>query len=174
MTKRITVDDFKVDTTLLLPQRVASFLHWGAEKLPRQFFRLNIITKAVMGYARTPRDGSDEVLRMRRTVSASTKFLVADYERSLINDRVLGYRASVDSADTLVHALPGRVSRYRAAATAVQTTVGIIDAKSIPNTAALQPWKQWLDRDVGAVMKQLNDPSYFTKLLPPAPEAKKE
>mgnify|MGYP000323885556 CR=1 FL=1 len=44
----------------------------------------------------------------------------------------------------------------------------IIDLKSIPDTPENRPLKQWYQRDVKGILKQIASPEYLAKMLPPA------
>jgi len=164
----LDIRGFKPDYKQALTTRAAHFLHWAAINYPRQYTPYNVLVKAVQGYSKMPQLKSEEVERMRAGMTRVREILRTRFQRELDSVPGIGVRATVDSADTLTVSLPKRMRRLESAKKAVTQTVSLIDTASIPDTAEMKPWKAWLNKDVGEVMKAITSPDFEKKLLPPA------
>lgn len=162
------LEAFPLDTGMSMPRRVAAFLDWWAEVHPYDFVGYHEITKAVMGYKKLPRLDTKEVESMKSVVGRAGGLLHEGYKRALVRKRGLGARASVDSADTIRHKAIERSRKVERGIVALAKLDEIIDLKSIPDTAENRPLKQWYQRDVRGIIKQLSTPEFLTKMLPPA------
>lgn len=161
------VSKFPLDTELTKPQRVAAFLDWWVRQHPFDFAGYHEITKAVNGYKHLPRLDTEEVVSMQGVVGRSAKILHHQYRRSLVRQRGLGARATVDSADAIRNKAVDRARKVERDIVALATLDEIIDLKSIPDTAENRPLKQWYQRDVKGILKQVSAPDFLQRLLPP-------
>lgn len=162
------IEAFPLDTGLTKPQRAAAFLDWWAHKHPYDFAAYNEILKAIEGYAKLPRMDTEEVEAVRGVVGRAANILHEKYRRGLVRQRGLGARATVDSADTIRHKAVDKSKRIERDIVALAKIDEIIDLKSIPDTAENRPLKQWYQRDVKGILKQIASPEYLAKMLPPA------
>lgn len=161
------IDAFPLDTGLKKPQRIAAFLDWWANHHPYDFVAYNEITKAVEGYKKLPRMDTDEVEHMRELVGRSGKVLQEKYKRVLVRQRGIGARATVDSMDAIRNRAVDRARNVERGIVALAKLDDIIDVKSIPDTAENKPLKQWYQRDVKGILKQVASPEFLAKMLPP-------
>lgn len=166
----LDIAKYTPDTKLSLTQRVAHYLDWAAGEFPKQFTNYNIVLKAIMGYARTPTLGSEEVESLRRNIGRVKQIMVKQYGREVVSAPGLGIRATVDDADTLTTALPRKITRLHSAQRAASATAELIDVSKVPDTAEMKPWKRWFSQDVKSALKTLTSPEMERKLLPPMQE----
>jgi hypothetical protein len=159
---------FPLDTGLSKPQRVASLLDWWAEKQRYDFLGYNEITKAVNGYKHMPRMDTEEVAVMRGLVGRAGKILQKKYKRALVRHRALGARATFDSVDAIRHKAVERTKKIERDIVALSDLDEIIDLKSITDTPENRPLKQWYQRDVKGILKQVASPEFRARMLPPA------
>ena len=162
------ISGFPLDTGLTKPQRVAAFLDWWAIKHPFDFAAYNEILKAIEGYNKLPRMDTEEVSAVRGITGRAAKVLHEKYKRSIVRRAGLGARATVDSADTIRHKAVDRSRKIERDIVALAKLDEIIDLKSIPDTPENRPLKQWYQRDVKGILKQIASPEYLAKMLPPA------
>lgn len=169
--RSLDVSEYDPDVSMALTARAAHCLDWAALAFPKQYVPYTHLLKAIMGYRRTPVEDNQEVLMLRRNMTRVREILLKKYGRVLDSQPGLGVRATVDDADTLTVALPKKMARFRAAKVGLATTVNLIDPAKVPNTPEYAPWKAWLNRSVKEVMRQISDPTFESKLLPPAKES---
>jgi hypothetical protein len=105
---------------------------------------------------------------MKGVVGRAGSILHENYKRALVRKRGLGARASVDSADTIRHKAIDRTKKVERDIVALSKLDEIIDLKSIPDTPENRPLKQWYQRDVRGILKQVSSPEFLAKMLPPA------
>jgi len=161
------LEAFPLDTALSKPQRVAAFLDWWAEHHPYDFAGYHEITKAIEGYKKLPRMDTDEVETMRGIVGRAAKLLHDKYRRELVRQRGLGARATVDSLDAVRNKAVDRARKVERDIVALHRLDEIIDVKSIPDTPENRPLKQWYQRDVKGILKQVATPEFLQRMLPP-------
>ncbi len=164
------VAGYSVNTKDPMSQRVAHFMDWSAKHHPGHYVPYNLILKAVMGYAKTPRLDSDEVERLRGKMQNVRKILLEKYSRTLDSQAGVGVRATTGSADVLVQALPKKMRQLLSAKNGVMQVAGLVDASQLPNTPEMKPWKEWLSRSVADVRKVIGSAEFERKLMPPATE----
>lgn len=164
----VDLSTYVKDDALPLSHRCADFLNWLCLKRPGVFAAPNIAVKAIMGYGHTPRLKSDEVDKLRTKYGTIRKVLRAKYNRDLIVESGVGIRASVDSADILVVNIPKAVTRLTSARNAVITTDSLIDMKTVPQTPALQPYRDMHNRQIKPLVKTLLSPAFEAQLALPA------
>lgn len=167
LTDAIARGEYSPDPKLRLPERTAHFLDWAAKAYPKSYAPYNYVLKAIMGYDKTPRLDTEEVLRVRGNISRVRAILQEKYGRDLDTVAQVGVRATVDDADTLTVALPKKVRRLDAARQSVSKTAALIDPARLPTTADLAPWKRWLTTDVRTVLKTIEAPEFARRMLPP-------
>jgi hypothetical protein len=162
------LEAFPLDTGLSKPQRAAAFLDWWAQKHPYDFAAYNEILKAIEGYTKLPRMDTEEVEQVRGIVGRAASILHEKFRRGLVRQRGLGARATVDSADAIRHKAVDKSRKIERDILALAKLDEIIDLKSIPDTPENRPLKQWYQRDVKGILKQIASPEYLAKMLPPA------
>lgn len=169
---KITGDSYPgSDPKLPKSHRIAHYLNWAADNIPYVFTQFNELLKRVEGRGRMPRLDSEDVNLLRRNVGSCKNILLQLYEREFISQPGVGVRASVDDTDRLKTVLPKRMNRFNAARKAAIQTASSIDLNNIPDTPLLKPYKDWMKRSVRDVIKDLSDPTFEKKLLPPLPTA---
>jgi hypothetical protein len=147
-----------------LTRRAAHFLDWLARKHPGQFVQYNVMYKSIMGFARTPRLDSEEVERMRKSLSRTKLILDRDYKRGMVRMPSVGVRATHSDEDRAVNELPAQVKRMHGAKQRVQRTVDAIDPRKITDAKI----RSWFKRDIGGVLRAMNQADFDVKALPPA------
>jgi len=168
------IDAFPLDTGLTKPQRAAAFLDWWATKHPFDFAAYNEILKAIEGYARLPRMDTEEVEGVRSIVGRAADILHEKYRRGLVRQRGLGARATVDSLDAIRHKAVDKARKIERDIVGLSKIDEIVDLKSIPDTAENRPLKNWYQRDVKGILKQIASPEYRAKMLPPSEKDAKD
>ncbi len=167
ITDAISAGEYKVQEKLRVPERMAHYLDWAAAKYPKAYTPYNFVLKAIMGFEKTPRLGSEDVDRLRGKITRTREILQELYGRDLDTQPGVGVRATVDDADTTTVALPKKVKRLAAASNSVKKTMDLIDPKKLPDTAEMAPWKKWLTTDVKTIVKTLSAPDFASRMLPP-------
>jgi hypothetical protein len=164
-----TVDlaQYKFDPEMRLPHRAAHFLDWLASRYPGHWVRANFVVKAINGYKHQPLERSDEVEVFRARMSTVKKGLGGVYGRTLITQRSVGMRASIDEADRLRNALPGKMKVLRGAKDRVMEEAQAIDLRKIPNTPENKPYKEWFAKDVQKVLDFIGTDDFDKRCLPP-------
>lgn len=168
------VADFPLDTGMSKPYRIAAFLEWWAVRHPHDFAAYNEVLKAIEGYRHMPRIDSEEVAALRTRIHSVERIMNEKYKRSLVRHRGLGVRATVDDVDMIRNKQVDRVKKVERSITAVVRLDGLIDTSKIPNTPENKPLKEWYSRDVKGIIKQIGDPRYLEKMLPPATKSDEE
>lgn len=147
-----------------LTRRAAHFLDWLARKHPGEYVQYNVLYKCILGIARTPRLDSEDVERMRRSLGRAKSILRREYNRGMVRRRSVGVRATFSDEDRATNELPAQVNRMRSAKQAVQSTVDAIDPRKITDAKI----RSWLKRDIGGVLRAMNQADFDVKALPPA------
>jgi hypothetical protein len=161
---------YEVDQGLSKVQRAAHFLNWSALHHPGTYVPFNELLRSIQGYERKPQLKSEEVEHLRKNGSAIKKALWENYKREVISLPGVGIRASTDDADVLTNVVPKRASRLQSAKNNFVKSVTNIDPTKIPNTPALKPHKDWLQKEIKDLVKQIGSAEFERKLLPPAIE----
>lgn len=172
--KRSNGAKYEIQLKLTSGQRAAHFLDWNAKHSPGEFTAYNMLFKQITGVARTPQLKSEEVEHLRRHSHSIRKTLFDKYGREMVSLPGVGVRASIDDADILKNVVPKKASRLQSARVGFLKTVSNIDQKNIPDTVELKPLKNWLNREVRELVKQISAPEFERKLLPPPAESTSE
>lgn len=161
---KIDVKAYRFDQSLAKTRRAAHFLDWLARKHPGEFVQYNIVLKAIMGYSRTPRLDSQEVVHLQQSMSRCRLILETEYDRGMITMPSVGVRATYDDDDRAKNELPTKMRRLSSAKQSVERTVNAIDPRKLTDARV----KRWLRSDVGGIMKALHQADFDVKALPPA------
>jgi len=161
------LEAFPLDNKMTKPQRVAALLDWWAGKYNYDFLGYNEITKAVNGYKHMPRMENQEVTDMRSIVGRAAKILQEKYKRGLVRHWALGARATAEDMDTIRNNVAAAARRHERSGVALVKLVDIVNVKNIPDTPENRPHRQWVQRDIMGIVKQLSEPNYMARLLPP-------
>ncbi len=164
-----SISDFHVDPEMRRPARIAAFLHWYAQHQPYVWAGYNEVLQATNGLGYKPRLSNDEVRVIKGAMHRAGQILMETYGRAVISNRGLGIRATVDAADTVRHVATKRAKRAERAIVSLAQVDEIVDVSAIPNTPENKALKQWYQRDVRGILKQVSDAEFLTKMLPPAP-----
>lgn len=159
---------YDIDLSLSQVQRAANFLDWSAKNHPGTYVAYNELLRSINGYSKKPQLKSDEVERLRKNSHAIKKNLWDKYKREIVSLPGVGIRASTDDADVLTNVVPKRATRLQSAKNSFVQTVTNIDPTKIPNTPALKPHKDWLQKEIRDLVKQIGSAEFERKLLPPA------
>lgn len=167
--KSYDVSKYKPDSSLTsFGARTAHFLDWAAGKFPKSFFPPNIILQAIQGLSRPPRSNAQEIQSVRNGMQIAQKYLLQRHSRTLIYENSLGYRATVDSEDVAVNAVPQRVARFNSSRVRLRASLDLINAKDLPNTEEGRMLKAYI-YNVKDATKSLFSPEFERRLLPPPP-----
>jgi len=168
--KKLTVDfnGYRPPEELAPNRRVAHCLNWAAEKFPYHYLQWNMVLKAIHGYRRLPRLDSEQVLHLKKSGAAIRKHLLKYHERIMDSEPGMGIRALVDDADKLRIAMPKKARRLITAKNSAEETAAHIDLAAVPDTPEYAPYKKWMARDVGGILKALNRARFDTRALPPS------
>ncbi len=163
--RRVTYADYKPQTLLSRPQRIAHFLDWAAINMPKQFHPYNIIVKMIQGYGHTPRNNNAEVVEIRNAMTRAKEVLRDKYHRGCYTDRNLGTRATVDAADHIENGLKRQVTRWIAGKRSIEKTTSVIDTSTLPQNDEGRKMLAYT-REVNGAIKLISD-ERVNKLLPP-------
>lgn len=167
--KALDIRGYKPDHKMSLPQRTAHYLNWAADTFPNAYTPYNLLLKAILGVAKTPRVNDEGVERLRRSLHQSVKkILRSQYNREIVSQPGYGVRATSSDLDMVQSSLTRKMRTLRSAKSAVALTVGMVDPSNIPNTAEAKPWKDWFTRSAKDIVKQLGEME--KKMLPPSTE----
>jgi hypothetical protein len=164
----IDFNGYKPPEELAPNRRVAHCLNWAAEKFPYQYIQWNIMLKAIHGYRRLPRLDSEQVLHLKKSATAVRKHLLKYHERIMDSEPGMGIRALVDDADNLTIAMPKKARRLVSAKNSAEETAAHIDLSAVPDTPEYAPYKKWMKRDMGGILKALERVKFDHRALPPA------
>jgi len=171
--KELSIAAYQTETKMTITNRAAHYLDWAARNYPQHYTQYNVLLKAIMGYDRMPSLSSKEVERLRNGLGRIRVALSTKYNRELVTQAGIGIRATINDADTLRNILPKKSRRLQSARTSFLGTVKNIDAASIPNTPEMLRLKEWLNRGVKEVVRQIGSKEFEQKLLPPPVDAAK-
>jgi len=168
--KKNVVDAIKaslcpLDTSQSDPMRVAVLLDWAAKEHPYEFIPYNFLLKAIRGFKQTPMVGSKDVERVRGRISPAKVILMRDFGRTVISLTGGGVRATVDDMDTAKNALPGQMSRVRAASASLVRTRNLVDIRALPRGPEGDQVRRWVTKNVDEVMKVVGAEGFMDKLL---------
>lgn len=178
--KKLQINQFKPEDKSIRG-RVTEFLLWCAERYPRCTITYEEITQAIFGLGRVPDPRSKNVKSVRGQMSSAGKLLLGQHAKTLITERGVGARASVDESDKARESLPGSVKNYQQAADKLKKVAESIDQLELSREikALVDPQlrqelsdvAEWHRELINKVIKNLNRPSTVKALLPPPPPA---
>ncbi len=163
--------DYEHDPKKGLADRAADALHWAAENFPKQFIAQNILLKAVMGYAKTPKLDSSEVEALRKKMTRIRKLLRVNFGRGLVSARGLGVRATVDDEDQLKTDVVAAANRFASASKSLQNAGSLVDIRNVAKTPENKPWIDWWNGKrggIGLAAQIAAVPNYINMLQPPS------
>lgn len=163
---KVDLAAYNLKQEMSLTRRAAHFLDWLARQHPGEFVQYNVLYQAVLGIARVPRLDSDDVERLRMNLNRSKDILRKEYNRGMVRKKSVGVRATYSDEDRATNELPGQVTRMRSAKKMVQGTYEAIDVAKVHDPRV----KAWLRRDIGGVIRALNQADFDLKALPPPRE----
>jgi len=141
--------------------QAAMFMVWAAEELPYRYIPMPIIVRMARGMNRTPRHDSPEVeLFKNNRFQRVKRILLEQYRRENDWGPGMGYRATVDSADTLRTAWKKRLRDILAAFKRAKAT-----GETINENQLTKKDREYFLSTRGAV-KKMDGPSLGGKLLP--------
>jgi hypothetical protein len=143
-------------------QRAAYCLDWAARKRAGKFIPYNEIVRCIDNTTSLPRMDSDEVAALRRSMTQVKNILFRKYERWATN-AVNAVRATT-GPDEVAAMCPRITRRIDSASGTLGRAWSLIDPKTMKD----QKLKEYCERVLGPLMKQLNAPSFQKNLLPPA------
>ena len=162
--------------------RTAEFLDYCAQKYPHSLITYEEITQAIYGLGRLPMSQSQNVKSVRGQMSSAGKRLMRDYNRTLVTERGVGARASVDNADKLRESVTKAAERHKRSADHLQSVCSMVDPKSLEKEIKelkgdpvlkeeMLELSRWLTDSMGKYLKSLDRPAIASALLPPPPSA---
>lgn len=164
---RLLVDEFPLDPKLSPIARAGAFFAYLAKKAPYQFCPPNLALKAVQGYAKCPRDTSDDVIKFRRKGSSIRRHLAEVYEKGLVVLKPLGLmRATVDDEDLATTQQVSEVARIRSSVAAAKRTNALITLQNIRDPGV----RTWLKSGVSPLLKALTEDDRIFRLMPAKPK----
>lgn len=152
------LNGFNVDTEQRMPHRVAHFLMYASKVAEGRYWPYNVILKAVMGYKHMPRNGTEEVKAVQRTMS-TTKRELQRHKFGFHYKAHLGVCALFNDNLKASQQLTTAVRRSAAAQHNVNKVVSIIDPSKLNAANAA-----YFD-NVSTVFKSIE--SRMVKCLPP-------
>jgi hypothetical protein len=149
--------------------RIAAFLDFWAQEHPYDFAQYNEVLKAIEGFGYMPRLENKECDGVRSRCYGAGRILRRMHQRELIRHPGLGVRATVDAMDKIRHVQTKKIARVEGTIKEVVDVDEHIDLKTIPDTPENRPLKQWYQRDMRAILRQLASPEVLARMLPPPP-----
>lgn len=164
---RALVDEYRFEAAMSMVERAAHFFDWLAKKAPYQLCPPNLAVKAVTGFARLPKETSDEVMRFRARGTSIRAALGRVYGRGFNVEAPLGMmRATVDDDDLASTQQVREVKRVRSSVNAVKRTNGLISPSKVRDPGI----RKWLNTGVAPLLKALEDDDRLFRLLPEKPK----
>jgi hypothetical protein len=167
---KLDLSGYSTNQELTNVRRAADFLDWFAQRYPEQFVQYNVLYRAIMGFARTPRIDSIDVDRLRKSLSRTKKLLNANYGRGMIRVRSLGVRATCGDDDRVNHELPKAFSDLAGKKEAIERIIKDINPRLIVDPKM----RSWFTRDARGIIKMMNDENVDIRALPPAAREEKK
>jgi hypothetical protein len=171
--KRSDVSQYEPDTTQSMTKRIAHFLDWAADNMPKEFLQYNVVLKAVMGYKHLPRLETKEVEFVRSAITRVRKVLLETYRRGTVTMPGVGVRATVDDSDMVVHDVTKKGKRVQSAVKSFTEAVNIVNPANIPKTPEMAPYTKYV-RDAKEVAAVFGSKDFLNRLLPPKTEKAEE
>lgn len=147
--------------------RIAAFLAWWVQKLPGDFASYNEIVKAIEGYDHLPQYKGREALAVRKLMQAARYHLRKHHSRDLLTSRGLGARATIDDADMIRNVSTVQAMAVERSVRKLAETDAMVDVNHVPDTPENAPLKRWYKTSVRGILKQIANPEFAQKLLPP-------
>ena len=169
--KRADLHHYESDQSQSMTRRIAHFLDWAAENMPKEFLQYNVVLKAVMGYRHLPRLETKEVEFVRSAITRVRKVLLSVYKRGTVTMPGVGVRATVDDADMVIHDVSKKGQRVQSAVNAFTASVNVVNVANIPKTPEMAPYQKYI-KDAKAIAANFGSPEFLQKLLPPKTEKK--
>jgi len=154
---------------LSMVQRIADFLDWGAKNRPLTFFAYPSVTKAVMGFDRHPRSTSTEVEMVKRAMTRVRPHMLTHYKRGVVSVPSVGVRATTTDLDFTQNCVAKTSNKLNTIGKRLQQQVEIVDLGSFPTSEEGKKWGRFI-RDTRSVVREIMDPEFERKLLPPKAE----
>lgn len=158
--------DVVLDLKLTIPARIAQALDYGAETAPGTIIPYNVLLQMVMGFAKLPRLGSEDVDRLRGKMTSAARVLHEKYGRGKHSIPGVGVRATFSDADRLTTEVPRKKKAAGAAMRSLTKSMGAINIKNVPNTPELKEHRDWWLHNSKNVLDTSID--LIRRLLPPA------
>lgn len=165
------VEQYEFDPGESQTRRIAHFLNWAADHMPKEFLPYNVVLKAITGYKHLPRLDTKEVESVRSAMSRVRKILLQTYRRGTVTMPGVGVRATIDDADMVIHDVTKKGKRAEAAFTSYKESVNAVDVTKIPKTAEMAPYQKYI-RGAKDVVALFGSDDFMKKLLPPNTEKK--
>lgn len=153
--------DHVLDTKLTIPARVAQALDYGAKTAPGAIIAYNVLLQMVMGFAKQPRLGTEEVLRLRSKMTAATKILNEKYGRGKHAIPGVGVRATFSADDRSQTSFVKKKSLANSAMRAFVKETEAIDVKELSKGET----RDWFINNQKNLLDKSND--LIKRLLPP-------
>lgn len=158
--------DYKIQPELSKTARIAHFLDWAAQNMPKESHFYHIIAKVINGYDRTPRRDSEETISVRRLMSSAKVMLLKQYGRGAATDRSAGQvRATVSAEDMVENDLKGKASRVVSAVRSMERVSQAVSTTELQSTASGRQLMPFV-REVRATLRDVTV-ERVNLLLPP-------
>ena len=159
--------EYRLDTRMKFPARIAHFLDFCACKWPHRPIPANVVLMYVMGYDRLPSMNDSDIEHLKNSMPRAKKVLHDVYNRGLINERGIGYRASVDAEDRTEKELVPAGRRLELAGEAFGRIRSSINPNDFSNTERGKALKNFHGRS-GTIARMFREGSEAVRaLLPP-------
>lgn len=160
---RAALDEFRVDHRLVVTARAAQLFDYLAKHAPYQLCPPNLALKAIMGFAKTPRENGEDVMRFRARSTQIRKTLADVYGRGFLIEKPYSYmRATVDDEDLARTQQAREVDRIRSAVTSAKRTNALIAVSKVRDPAV----RAWLKGGVSPLLKALTEDDRIFRLAP--------
>jgi hypothetical protein len=164
--KRGDISTYKFDPEMSQTKRIAHFLDWASQHMPKEFLPYNVVLKAVMGYKHLPRLDTKEVLFIRHAITRVRKTLLDTYKKGLVSMPGVGVLATVDDADMVINDVAKKGQRVQSAVNSFTASVNVVNPANIPKTAEMAPYQKYI-RQAKDVAALFGTSEFMQKLLPP-------
>jgi len=159
------ITQYRFDPKLSKAERIAHFLDWMAKKFPGIPVPANLITKAIYGYGKKPRMGTEEVLSVQGCAGSARNILRKQYNRGLLVVRNEGMRATIDSEDVANTTLQKCAQRLGSAKKSLEAERSIVNPSEIKD----EELRKWVKFGVDPTLKMLDTDARLSALLPAKP-----
>lgn len=166
--KKFRATDFRPESGLSVPGKIAQMLDWAADKSPGTVCTYPQIAKAILDLNKMPRFDSREVEMIRGRMSAASLIMRKEYNRDIVTVPKEGARATFSDEDLLSNCITKKARRLYSAKERLSEAIAILDEEGLVSDD-IKYLADWLNDELKPIFRKLESPKATRALLPPPP-----